>query len=81
MAYCKKEMLKLLEKQPKYFLYCRKSTDENDRQILSLESQTDEAIKRFRDLKIIKLPPESVSAFEPKKRPIFADDDCKDQEG
>jgi len=73
MAYRKKEMLKLLDKQPTYFLYCRKSTDENDRQILSLESQMDEAAKRFGDLKIIKLPPESVSAFEPKKRPIFAD--------
>jgi len=67
-------MLKgLLTKQPTYFLYCRKSTDEGDRQVLSLDSQTDEAIKRFGDLKIIKLPPESVSAFEPKKRPIFAD--------
>jgi site-specific DNA recombinase len=73
MAYCKKEMFKeLLTKQPTYFLYCRKSTDEGDRQVLSLDSQMDEAIKRFGDLKIIKLPPESVSAFEPKKRPIFA---------
>lgn len=73
MAYCKKEMLKLLEKQPTYFLYCRKSTDEGDRQVLSLDSQMDEAMKRFGDLKIVKLPPESVSAFEPKKRPVFAD--------
>ena len=75
MAYCRKEkqMLTLIKKQPTYFLYCRKSTDENDRQILSLDSQMDEAIKRFHDLKIIKLPPESVSAFEPMKRPVFAD--------
>ena len=56
-----------------YFLYCRKSTDEGDRQVLSLDSQTDEAMKRFSDLKVIKLPPESVSAFEPEKRPVFAD--------
>ena len=56
-----------------YFLYCRKSTDEGDRQILSLDSQMEEAMKRFCDLKIIKLPPESVSAFEPEKRPVFAD--------
>lgn len=56
----------------KYFLYCRKSTDETDRQVLSLSTQEDEATKRFGDLDIIKLPPESVSAFEPYKRPIFA---------
>lgn len=55
-----------------YFLYCRKSTDESDRQVLSLESQNEEAIKMFgKQLKIIKLPYESVSAFEPEKRPIF----------
>ena len=54
-----------------YFLYCRKSTDESDRQVLSLESQEEEAMLRFGNLKIIKLPPESVSAFEPYKRPIF----------
>jgi len=59
------------EKAITYFLYRRKSTDEPDRQILSLESQEAEALKRFRDLKIIKLPPESVSAFKPNKRPIF----------
>jgi len=55
----------------KYFLYCRKSTDEKDRQVLSLESQEEEALKRFKDLKITKLSPESVSAFKPYKRPIF----------
>ena len=60
-----------MEKTITYFLYVRKSTDEADRQILSLESQREEAIKRFGNLKIIKLPPESVSAFDPEKRPIF----------
>lgn len=59
------------EKPVTYFLYCRKSTDEKDRQVLSLDSQESEAIQRFGNLKIIKLPPESVSAFEPDKRPIF----------
>lgn len=54
-----------------YFLYCRKSTDEKDRQVLSLGSQEGEAVQRFGNLKIIKLPHESVSAFEPDKRPIF----------
>lgn len=60
-------------KQLKYFLYTRKSTDEKERQILSLPSQRAEALKRFGDLKIISLPGESVSAFEPYKRPVFAD--------
>ncbi len=55
-----------------YFLYRRKSTDD-ERQVLSLESQEDEALKRFGNLKIIKLPPESVSAFKPYKRPVFKD--------
>jgi DNA invertase Pin-like site-specific DNA recombinase len=54
-----------------YFLYRRKSTDEPDRQILSLESQETEAVKRFGNLNIISLPPESVSAFKPDKRPVF----------
>lgn len=54
----------------KYFLYCRKSTDD-ERQVLSLPSQEEEALRRFGNLKIIKLPPESVSAFKPYKRPIF----------
>lgn len=57
----------------KYFLYCRKSTDEPDRQVLSLESQETEAIQKFGNLKIIKLSHESVSAFEPYKRPTFKD--------
>ena len=61
------------EKVITYFLYCRKSTDEKDRQVLSLDSQESEAIQRFGNLKIIKLPPESVSAFEPDKRPVFKD--------
>jgi len=61
------------KKQLKYFLYTRKSTDEKERQILSLPSQRAEALKRFGDLKIISLPGESVSAFEPYKRPVFAD--------
>jgi len=55
-----------------YFLYRRKSTDD-ERQVLSLESQKSEVLKRFGNLKIIELPPESVSAFVPGKRPVFND--------
>lgn len=60
------------DKKLTYFLYCRKSTDETDRQVLSLSSQAEEAIRKFHNLETIKLPPESVSAFEPYKRPVFA---------
>ncbi|KKT87182.1 MAG: hypothetical protein A3J46_00200 [Candidatus Yanofskybacteria bacterium RIFCSPHIGHO2_02_FULL_41_11] len=58
------------EKEIKYGLYKRKSTDD-ERQVLSLGSQKSEAIKRFPNLKIIDLPDESVSAFKPYKRPVF----------
>src|SRR3989344_4413513 len=54
----------------KYFMYRRKSTDD-ERQVLSLESQKSEAFRKFPNLKIIELPPESVSAHEPYKRPVF----------
>ncbi len=57
----------------KYFSYRRKSTEEKDRQILSIESQEDEIKKRFPDLEIIPMPAESKSAFHPYERPIFAD--------
>jgi len=54
-----------------YAKYKRKSTDETDRQILSLESQENETKKMFGNLKTITLPEESVSAFRPYKRPVF----------
>ena len=56
-----------------YFHYRRKSTETEERQALSNESQGEENLKRFGHLKVIELPPESVSAFVPHKRPIFAD--------
>lgn len=56
-----------------YAKYKRKSTDEKDRQILSLESQENETKRMFGNLKTITLPEESVSAFKPYKRPIFDD--------
>ena len=55
----------------KYLLYTRKSTEELERQKLSLESQKDRALEEFGDLDIEVLPPESASAFKPYNRPIF----------
>ena len=59
----------------KYFIYARKSTEDKERQILSLESQI-EAMKQMIDrenLKIIKIFKESKSAKEPDKRPVFTE--------
>ena len=57
----------------KYFVYCRKSSEDNDRQIQSLESQEGvllDIAKRY-DLKIVEILKESKSAKSPDKRPIF----------
>lgn len=53
-----------------YFGYLRKSTDDG-RQALSLSSQKSEIERMFPHLKIKFLEPESISAFEPYKRPVF----------
>ncbi len=56
----------------KYIIYCRKSTDTEDKQVLSLESQESE-LKRLADalnLNVIEILKESRSAKEP-GRPIF----------
>ncbi len=58
----------------KFIIYCRKSTDSEDRQVLSLESQENE-LKRLaetNDLKIVSIFRESMSAKEP-GRPVFND--------
>ncbi len=58
----------------KYFVYCRKSTEDEDRQVLSLDSQ-DSELKELAEhfgLKIVGKPfRESKSAKEPDKRPVF----------
>ena len=56
--------------QIKYASYRRKSTDD-ERQVLSLDSQDTQIKKQYSTLQIVDLPPESVSAHRPYKRPVF----------
>ncbi len=60
----------------KYFIYCRKSSEQEDRQVLSLDSQVSEnkkTIEKYRiDPKsIVDIYKESFSAKNPGKRPKF----------
>lgn len=56
----------------KYIIYCRKSTDTEDKQVLSLDSQENELkqLAKKLDLTIVQVLRESKSAKEP-GRPIF----------
>lgn len=56
----------------KYVIYARKSTeDREDRQVLSIDSQIEEAQRKFSGLEIVEIIKESKSAYKPYNRPEF----------
>jgi len=66
----------------KYFIYCRKSSEDEDRQILSIEAQLSElnAIARNSGLTIVNTFTESKSAKEP-GREVFNEMLCQIEQG
>lgn len=59
----------------RYILYARRSTDSEDKQILSLDSQVEEMqrVAEIRELEIDEVVKESGSARQPNTRPLFAE--------
>ena len=55
----------------RYFLYARKSEEDENRQILSIDSQKEKANVLFPHLKVIDVLQESKSAFTPDERTVF----------
>ncbi|MBI2451052.1 MAG: recombinase family protein, partial [Parcubacteria group bacterium] len=60
-------------KKIRYFLYARKSSESEDRQVQSIDDQTDRLKKLAKDLglEIIEIYTESKSAKKPNNRPVF----------
>ena len=58
-------------KQFRYFLYARKSSESEERQVLSIDSQKDKISVIFPDIKIVDTLDESKSAFKPYERAVF----------
>ena len=56
----------------RYIGYVRKSTEDEERQVLSKEAQRNKIRERFSDLNIVDILDESKSAAEPDKRPVFS---------
>lgn len=55
----------------RYILYVRKSTEDEEKQVLSKDAQKEKCEEQFKDLNIIDTLDESKSAFEPDKRETF----------
>ena len=55
----------------KYLAYCRKSTEDKEKQVLSIETQKDKINEFFGDLEIVEILEEKRSAFHPYIRPVF----------
>lgn len=55
----------------KYLAYCRKSTEDKEKQILSINTQKDKIREFFGNLEIVEILEEERSAFHPYNRPVF----------
>lgn len=56
----------------RYIGYVRKSTEDEEKQVLSKQAQADKIRQQFSELSIVDILDESKSAFEPDKRPVFS---------
>ncbi len=65
------ELLNSDKSKLRYYAYLRKSSEDEEKQVLSIESQKDEIKKHFPDFKILDFLPEEKSAFVPNQRPVL----------